>query len=358
MARIDEELRARNNALNMIGAWEIIEALEAGESVQFKPEIWHWRDIRPIMIDAAKRITLADANRRVVILSNPGAKQRHHSTNTLYVSISIYNPGETAEVHRHTPNASRFVLEGDGGYTVVEGEKCTMSRGDLIITPAGTWHDHGNDGSAPVIWVDVLDLPLTESLGNVHFRTDYEERTSPDSARAEQRRLQTVVHPHDHSQNAYGFGGLMPTFLNHARGDSQGSSMFVYRWENTLRALNNLRQYEGSPYDGIMLEYINPVDGGPVTTTMGFNVQMLRPNEKTRAHRQTGSTSYCCIEGRGATVVDGKTMEWGRNDLFVIPSWAAHHHINASSTEDALLYSVTDIPALKKLGMYREEAAE
>ena len=287
MARIDEDLRKRNNALNLVGLWEIIEEVEGGASMQFKPEVWRWEDIRPILLDAAERITLEDANRRVVILSNPGAKQRHHSTNTLYVSLSIYRPGETAEVHRHTPNASRFVLEGDGGYTVVEGEKCTMERGDLIITPAGTWHDHGNEGSKPVIWVDVLDVPFAENIGNVNFRVDYKEKAGPDSDRLEARRIQTVIHPGDHSQNAYGTGGMLPTFLYHQRGDSRGSSVFVYRWKNTVEALNRLRAYEGSPYDGIMLEYINPVDGGPVTTTMGFNVQMLRPNEKTRAAART-----------------------------------------------------------------------
>ena len=130
----------------------------------YKPALWKWSDIRPLLLDAGAHISLEESDRRVLILSNPGAPKPHHSTNTLYVSCSIYNPGELATVHRHTLCASRFVLEGDGGFTVVEGEKCTMSRGDLIVTPHGTWHDHGNEGHQPVMWVDVLDVPLVEAL--------------------------------------------------------------------------------------------------------------------------------------------------------------------------------------------------
>jgi gentisate 1,2-dioxygenase len=293
-----------------------------------------------------------------MILSNPAVYPKHYSTNTLYLSCSIYNPGEVASVHRHTPNASRFVLEGQGGYTTIEGEKCTMHRGDLIITPNGTWHDHGNEGDEPVLWVDVLDLPLVETLGATKFEFEYTEPAGDRSNSQDRIRknVQTVTLASDYSTNVYGAGGLMPTFIDHQRGTSLGTPMLVYRWKDAEAALNRLRDYAGSPYDGIMLEYKNPVNGDPVTTTMSFHVQLLRPGERTKSHRHTSSTGYCCLFGRGKTIVDGREMEWTRNDMFVVPSWAPHEHVNLNAGEDAILYSVSDAPTLKKLGLYREEA--
>ena len=134
-----------------------------------------------------------------------------------------------------------------------------------------------------------------------------------------------MLNPIGHSTNLYAAGGLTPTFVNHQRGRSRATPMLLYRWEDTEKALNRLRQYEGSPYDGVMLEYTNPINGEPVTTTMSFLVQLLRPGEHTKRHRHTSSTAYCCLKGKGKTIVGDKTLEWGQNDMFVIPSWAWHN---------------------------------
>ena len=343
---------AANNYL--VGLWEIVRYVEGAELQKgFVPYLWHWSILKPLMEEVGRNITLEDADRRVIIMSNPGAEHKHHSTNTLYVSCSIYNARETAPVHRHTANASRFVLEGNGGFTTIEGEKCVMSRGDLIVTPAGTWHDHGNDGDKPVIWVDVLDLPLVENLAVSNFEFDYYEVAG--KGERVRRSMQTVTAPPEYSARLYGAGGLRPTFVETTRGQTLGTPMFIYRWKDAEQALNGLRGMPGSPYDGVMLEYINPVTGEPVTTTMGFGVQLLRPGEKTKAHRHTSSTAYCCLEGRGRTIVGDKTLEWGPNDLFVVPNWAPHAHVNDDPNKDAILYSVTDAPAIKRLGLYREE---
>jgi gentisate 1,2-dioxygenase len=318
---------------------------------QFVPALWKWNDVRPLLLQAGVDIPLAESDRRVMILSNPGVFPRHHSTNTLYVSCSIYNAHEKAAVHRHTPNASRFVLEGAGGYTIIEGEKCAMSRGDLIITPNGTWHDHGNEGDQPVMWIDVLDLPLVEQLGSSFFEFDFKEGGKP-------AQYQSVTEPTEHSGNIYGAGGMRPTFLPHVRGLSQGSPMFVYRWKDAAAALERMRGYEGSPHDGLILEYVNPVTGEPVTLTMSFSVQLLRPGQALRRHRHTSSSFYCCLKGRGRTIVDGKALDWGENDLFVVPTWAWHEHVNLDPKGDAVLYCVSDEPVMRKLGLYREEAAK
>ena len=346
-----ENIRRWSHELGLVGLWEIVREVEVAEPKKsFVPALWRWSDIRPLLLAAGKDIPLSESDRRVMILSNPGVFPRHHSTNTLYVSCSIYNAKEKATVHRHTPNASRFVLEGAGGYTLIEGEKCTMARGDLIITPNGTWHDHGNEGDAPVMWIDVLDLPLVEHLGASFFEFDYREQGRAAT-------FQSVSCPDEHSMNLYGAGGMRPTFLPHVRGLSQGSPMFVYRWKDAAAALERLRGYEGSAHDGLMLEYVNPVTGEPVTTTMSFSVQLLKPGQALKRHRHTSSTFYCCLKGRGRTIVEGKALEWGENDLFVVPTWAWHEHVNLDARNDAVLYAVSDEPVMRKLGLYREEAA-
>ncbi len=344
-----ENIRRWSHELGLVGLWEIVREVEVAQPRKsFHPALWRWSDIQPLLLAAGQDIPLAESDRRVMILSNPGVFPRHHSTNTLYVSCSIYNAGEKATVHRHTSNASRFVLEGRGGYTVIEGEKCTMSRGDLILTPNGTWHDHGNEGDAPVMWIDVLDLPLVEHLGASFFEFDYREEGAP-------ARFQGVSSPHGHSTNLYAAGGMRPTFLPHVRGLSEGSPMLIYRWKDAEAALERLAGYEGSPCDGISLEYVNPVTGAPVTTTMSFSVQLLRPGQALKRHRHTSSTFYCCLKGRGRTIVEGKELQWGENDLFVVPTWAWHEHVNLDARNEAVLYSVSDEPVMRKLGLYREE---
>ena len=360
-AEIRRDLKSRSSDLSLIGLWEIVQGVEMTEPRDKSvPHLWKWTDIEPLLRSAGKVVPLEEADRRVLILSNPALYPKHHSTSTLYVSCSIYNPGETAKVHRHTPNASRFVLEGEGGFTTIEGEKCTMHRGDLIVTPNGTWHDHGNEGSEPVMWVDVLDVPLVESLSATCFQFGYTEAVEGGSNSGErvEKDLQTVTEPAGHSSNLYGHAGLTPGFVSHARGDSLGTSKLVYRWEDTRDALEGLRDYAGSPHDGIILEYTDPVNGGPVTTTMSFHCQMLRPGERTRSHRHTTSTAYCCIEGEGVSRVGDQVFEWGRNDMFVVPSWAWHAHENKNADRDAVLYSVSDAPTIKAVGLYREESLD
>ncbi|MGH7088693.1 MAG: cupin domain-containing protein, partial [Stellaceae bacterium] len=298
---------------------------------------------------------IEQCERRALVFANPGLGGKPYVTNTIFAAYSLYNPGERAPVHRHTPAASRFALAGNGGFTVVEGEKLQMRRGDLVLTPNGTWHDHGNDGAEPVIWVDVLDVPLVESLNATMFEFDYREAdTSSNSGEPVRRAVQAVREREDHSSRLYSAGGLKPLFVTHARGITPHSPMFLYRWEETRRALLGLRDYPGSPYDGIILEYVDPTNGGPVMPTLSFRSQLLRAGGRTLPWRRMASTLYCVLDGAGTTEVEGKRLAWSRNDVFAVPAWQWHHH-EAALGEDAFLYSVTDEPALQKLGLYREE---
>jgi len=343
-------------ALHLVEFWEQradVELLQPRNKAQ--PFCWSWSNIEPRLREAAKTVPIEECERRALVFANPGLEGKPYITNTLFAAYSLYNPGERAPVHRHTPSASRFVLDGDGGFTVVEGEKLRMARGDLILTPTGTWHDHGNDGTQPVIWVDVLNVPLVESLNATSFEFNYTERDEKsNTGEPIPRTLQSIREPDDHSQRLYGTGGIKPLFVSHRRGPTEHSPLFVYRWKETRAALERLQDYQGSPYDGIIFEYVDPTTGDSVMPTMSFRSQMLRPGECTHSHRKTASNVYCVLEGEGHTDVEGTRLVWKRNDVFTVPGWLWHEHKN-TTRDNAFLYSVTDEPTMRKLGLFREE---
>jgi gentisate 1,2-dioxygenase len=343
-------------ALHLVEFWEQRADVELRQPRnKARPYRWQWADIEPRLRAAARTVPIEECERRALVFANPGLEGKPYITNTLFAAYSLYNPGERAPVHRHTPSASRFVLDGDGGFTVVEGEKLRMARGDLVLTPTGTWHDHGNDGSEAVIWVDVLNVPLVESLNATIFEFDYVEgNDQSNSGEPIRRNLQTVRFPDAHSSRLYGAGGLKPLFVSHRRGPTEHSPMFIYKWEQTRAALEKLADYAGSPYDGILFEYVDPTTGGPVMPTMSFRCQMLRPGEHTTPHRKMASNVYCVLEGEGFSQVGDEKLEWKRNDVFAVPGWAWHEHKNLGDG-NAFLYSVTDEPTMRKLGLFREE---
>ncbi len=350
-------LAADAKALHLIEFWKERMEIELPEPRGLvKPFLWHWDDIEPRLRHAARIVPVEDCERRALLFANPGLGGRPFMSTTLLGAYSLYNAGEVAPVHRHTPSASRFVLEGKGGYTVIAGEKCRLERGDLVITPNGTWHDHGNEGPDELIWVDILDVPLVEGLNATMFEFDYAE-ADPQSNSGEPvpTQYQSISTPDDHSNKLYAAGGMKPLFTDHRRGSGNHSPMFVYRWKVMREAFEKMRDYEGSPYDGIIVEYCDPSNGASVMPSMSFRAQMLRPGEATRTHRHMSSTIYVVLEGEGWTEVDGERLEWGRNDVFVVPTWKWHAHANASRTGDAVLYSVTDEPVLRMLGLYREQ---
>jgi gentisate 1,2-dioxygenase len=326
-------------------------------AAQLKPVAhrWRWSEIAPYLDKIAEIARGSDvspiefAERQQFLLTNPGLGGRLQVTSTMRCAVSIYNPGDVAPVHIHTPNASRTILSEKGGYTTIEGERCEAARGDLILTPNGTWHDHGNDGSDPVVWIDVLDFPLMEFLDCVWLDEAYPGDTQGNS------RAQKVTFPGSYSHTLYGRGGLMPAFLPHQRGFGQDTSpMFHYRGADVREALAGMRQEEGDPYEAIALRFINPATGGAVFPTLDYRALMLRPGEATRFKRETASTLYIAIEGRGMTEIGGTSLDWQANDIFVVPSFAWRRHINQSH-DDAVLYAVSDAPLMEKIGQYRAQ---
>jgi gentisate 1,2-dioxygenase len=316
---------------------------------------WRWREIAPYLDRIAEIARGADvspiefAERQQFLLTNPGLGGRLQVTSTMRCAVSIYNPGDVAPVHIHTPNASRTILSDSGGYTTIDGERCEAARGDLILTPNGTWHDHGNDGSEPVVWIDVLDFPLMEFLDCVWLDEAFPGETGGNS------RAQPVTRAGSYSRRLYGQGGLVPCFVAHQRGFGQETTpLFHYRGADVRQALEGLHGEEGDPYEAIALRFVNPATGASLFPTLDYRAQLLRPGEATRFKRETASTLCIAMEGEGVTEIAGQRLDWRTNDIFVVPNFLWRRHINEGKT-DALLYTVSDAPLLEKIGQYRAQ---
>lgn len=317
------------------------------------PFIWNWKDVGPLvheMGDPELGVGLGQgrkkAERRVLVLRNPGLDGKYAITNTFFGDLQLVKKGEIAPSHRHTTTAARFIFEGRGGWTTVEGERAMLSPGDLVINQQLGWHDHGNDGPDNFVFFDVLDIPLLTSLATATWDFDYVQVTK-DKEKVDQ----PLEFPLNHSNNLYQAGGIVPKFIGGRRRDH--SPMLSYRWDVIRDTLQRLRKEEGSPYDGIIVEFTNPVDGGSVGPTMSICAQLLRPGEKTLSHRENVNTIFIGAEGKGYSIVGDKRIDWSKFDIFTIPSWHWHEHGN-DSNEDAIVYSVSDSPVIEKLGLLCE----
>lgn len=328
-------------ALGVAPLWTVQErALTSEPRSKAVPHVWHWKELRPEALRAGALVGTQEAERRVLMLLNPGLGGRMATTNSLFSGLQIVMPGEVARAHRHTPAALRFIIDSDGGHTTVNGDRIPMYPGDLVLTPNWTWHDHGNETDQPIIWLDGLDIPLVHLLEAVFYEPYPED-------------IQPVTEPTDSSSAKYGSGTLRPTW---ERPTAAHSPLMRYPWEETWAALQRLAPIaDGSPFDGIIMEYTNPNTGGPVMPTIACHVQLLRPGETTKAHRHTASAIYHVVEGQGASIVDGQRLDWEAKDVFCVPGWAYHEHANASKAEPAVLFSFTDVPVLQALNLLREQ---
>jgi gentisate 1,2-dioxygenase len=319
----------------------LTEALTPEPRVRSAPHVWRYRDLRPRLLRAGELVTAEEAERRVLMLLNPATGDRPAVTETLYAGLQLILPGEVARTHHHTPSAIRFIVEGEGGYTVVSGEKSMMHKGDFLTTPNWTWHDHGSEGDQPVIWLDGLDIPFVTNLDAIFFQE------FADVSDGEQ--VQPVTKSLEDSQWRWG-SNLRPTWQGPS---ATYTPVLNYRWDRCRAALHALRDDTGSPFDGIILEYINPHTGGPALPTMSAYLQLLPAGEHTRAHRHVASTVYHVAEGGGYSIIAGERFDWEAGDTFVVPAWAWHEHASASG--EAVLFSFSDRPVLQAFGLEREQ---
>ncbi|HEX4261207.1 MAG TPA: cupin domain-containing protein [Acetobacteraceae bacterium] len=325
--------------------WTVANAIEPWQpKPPTWPMLWPWSQTRPAVLRALDLVRPEQAGRRVVMLVNPGARAISAAVGLLYTGVQVMGPGECASAHRHAAAALRFIMEGQGAYTIVDGERIPLGPRDFVLTPSGTWHDHGVDPEGRVcIWQDGLDIPLVNALDANSFEVH------PDLH-------QTADKPVDASWALYGAGFLQPA--SHRGGwTRRHSPLLRYPWDQTYDALlAAAAAREESPFDGVLMDYVNPATGGPVMPTIGAAMQRLAPGEHTRAHRHTGSTVYQAAKGSGFSIIDGRRFDWAERDIFVVPSWAVHEHANTSDRDDACLFSFHDLPVLRALGLYREAA--
>lgn len=302
------------------------------------PFAWRFRDIRPELIRAGDLAPIEKAERRVLVLSNPGiGLEQMMATPTIYVGMQLILPGETAPNHRHSPSAIRFVIEGEGAYTMVDGEKAPMEKGDLILTPAGTWHEHGHDGKGPVIWMDALDLPVMVKLES--------------SYAIDGPRQQPGNRP-DRSQTTYRRAGLLP-YAGIGRA-SPKYPLIRYPWKEVRAALLDMAAYAdaGEP---VHLAYVNPHTGEECLPILGVSAQMLRPGEERVLPLRSCSSVIHVIEGEGESQIDGQTIPWGESDTIAIPTYAQVRH-RARGRAPAFLFQVDDAPLHRKLGIYEDSS--
>ena len=323
--------------------WTVANKIEPWQPASASvPMIWRYADLRDKVLKSVELVTPEKAGRRVIFLANPGRRDVTAAVGWLYSGLQVMNAGEVASAHAHSASALRFIMEGTGAYTIVDGHRMSLGANDFVLTPNGTWHEHGVDSSGTTcIWQDGLDIPLVNALEANFYGVH------PDLQ-------QKVGYPVDDVTGAWGNPGLVPSTGTWSKGYSP---LLKYEWAPTYEALQRFaRATDGSEFDGVMMNYINPVTGGPVMQTIGAAMQMLRPGEKTKAHRHTGSIVYQCCKGSGYSIVAGQRLDWKERDIFCVPSWAWHEHGNNSASDDACLFTFNDLPAMRALGLYREEA--
>ena len=272
------------------------------------PHVWRYAELRPLLERAGNLVGTDDAERRVFMLVNP-AMHAPHTTDTLYAGLQLIRPGEVARAHRHVSFALRFIIEGEGGFTAVGGEKTTMQRGDLILTPSWEYHDHGHEGATPMVWLDGLDLPVYQFFP-VNFAQPYAHAQFPSEPA-----------PRD--------------------------SALKYPWAEMQARLDA----EPGPY--AFADYVHKQTGGPISRVIGAAAERLAGKTSAPARRETAGIVYHVYQGRGLTRVGDRAIEWEQGDTFCIPAWAPYRHEAAKST---YLFRFDDRPVLEAIGAYRTQA--
>jgi gentisate 1,2-dioxygenase len=322
---------------NMTPLWEVLGALvPKAPNSPLVPALWRYADVREHVMNAGKLITAEEAERRVLILENPALRGNSSITQSLYAGLQLIMPGEVAPAHRHSQSALRLVMDGEGAYTAVDGERTTMRRGDFIITPSWTWHDHGNLGDQPVVWLDGLDIPTVR-----FFDAGFAEHGTAAS--------QQTTKPEGDALARYGNNMLPVDFQQQSW---QPTKVFVYPFARTRESLLGISQGPIDPHLGHKLRFVNPATGASPMPTIGAFAQRLPAGFETKPYRSTDGTVYVCLEGAGEAEIGGQHYSFAENDVFVVPPW---HTLRLRAGPDTIMFSFSDRPMQQMLGLWREE---
>ncbi len=326
----------RISKYDMAPLWEKLRDLVGNEpKTHCAPAIWRFRDVKSMVMEAADLISAKEAERRVLVLENPALRGQSRITQTLYAGLQIIMPGEIAPAHRHTASAIRFIVDGDGAYTAVEGERTYMAPGDFVLTPNWAAHDHGNTSAKPMIWLDVLDLP-TINFFETMFAEHLDEETQP-------------VGRSDGDSLAFFGSGVLP---DGAPVTLNRSPVINYTYARTRPILERMRKAgQVDKRHGARVRYANPITGGWVMPTMGAQLALLPAGFKGEGYRATDGTIFVCVEGEGATRIGEQHFAWSAGDVFVAPPWLRYAH---EAGPESVLFSISDRPAQEALGIWRE----
>jgi len=326
-----EALRAQN----LVPLWPSLRAvLPPGKPrPNTKPTYWNYQSLRPLLMRAGELTPMEKAERRVLVLANPGhGLDNMKASAAMYLGMQLLLPGEWAPSHRHTPNAVRMIVEGEGAYTTVDGEKCPMARGDLILTPTGLWHEHGHDGTEPVVWLDVLDLPIVYYL---------------EASYAIEGQRQTVKQ--GRGDQAYARGGLMPTTV-FQRSDKR-YPMLRYPWAEARAALQALAADQPDT-ECVQVTYVNPETGGDAENILGFYALMLRPGQTLRLPARSPASVFHLIEGGAEVTIDEQRFSLAEADTCCAPGYTPITLRNTRADAPSFVFIADESPLHRKLGVY------
>lgn len=333
-----QDLYRRMDKDNLAPLWEVLHALIPNEpATPCKPALWKYRQIRPFVMESGKLITAKEAIRRVLVLENPGMRGESCITQSLYAGLQLILPGEIAPSHRHSQSALRFIVEGSGAYTAVDGERTTMHPGDFIITPSWTFHDHGNPGNEPVVWMDGLDIRIVQIFG-AQFHEAYAEEVQP------------VTRSEGAATARYG-NGLVPLGAKPPFGRT--SPIFNYPYARSRESLELIsKNQDPDACHGWKMQFVNPLTGGHAMPTIAAFIQLLPARFRSQPYRSTDGTIYSVVEGGGTVVIGAERFEFEPRDTFVVPSWMP---VRLETTGETVLFSFSDRPGQEAMGLWREQ---
>ncbi|WP_035971094.1 gentisate 1,2-dioxygenase [Bradyrhizobium sp. WSM3983] len=299
---------------------------------------WRFSDIRRHLMRAGDLISAEEAERRVLILENPQLPGSRGITTSLYAGLQLILPGEVAPCHRHSQSALRFVLEGEGAFTAVDGEKAFMHEFDLILTPGWQWHDHANPSSRPMIWLDGLDVQTVKTF-DASFAEKMGEASHPETVPT--------------GDNVLRYGrNLRPMRGTSAERRPRALPLFYYPYAQWRESLDRLaRSDEPDPHFGFALEFTNPADGGSIMPTMSAHVRLMPRGFAAAPRRASDATVFVVVEGHGSARVGDMELTLSGSDIFVVPAW---HRLTLTANSDLVLFGYSDRAAQEKLGLFRE----
>ncbi len=326
---------AKLRELNLVPLWPSLRAVLPPKvpTRQTRPTFWSYQTLKPLLLQAGELTPIEKAERRVLVLANPGhGLEKMQASAAMYLGMQLLLPGEWAPSHRHTPNAVRMIVEGEGAYTTVDGEKCPMSRGDLILTPTGLWHEHGHDGTEPVVWLDVLDLPLVYYMeASYHING---ERQAVRSGRGDR---------------AWTRAGVVPTPVFER--SNKAYPMLRYPWVDTRAALLALAE-DRPDQECVQVTYINPETGDDAENILGFYALMLKPGQTLRLPARSPAQVFHQIEGRSEARIAESTFTLDEADTCCAPGYTEVTLRNLSADTPAFIFMADESPLHRKLGVY------